>query len=139
MSVTIETTDELLTVLKKMNLKVASVDELRQLLASINASYDPDAARQKTGRQIATIVPGAMAGAAAVASFMLLPDGSTPFTLGSLAVIWGCVAVVSTAAVLAGALLSGVRRSRAMPDTSPDRPMSRVEPMGTHIIQELPT
>jgi hypothetical protein len=139
MSVMIESTDELLTLLKKMNLKVASVDELQQLLASINATYNPDAARQKTGRMIGTIVPGVLAGAAAFASFMLLGGPASPHSTGGLAVIWGPVALASTAAVIAGAVLSGGRRGRATPDTAPDRAASRGEPVVTNIIRELPS
>ena len=140
MSVMIESTDELLTLLKKTDLKVKSVDELRQLLASINASYDPDAARQKTGKLIAVAVPGFLAGAAAFASFMLFgsPSSSSAHATGSLAVIWGPVALASTAAVIAGAVLAGGRRGRATPDTAPDRPASRGEPVVTNIIKELP-
>jgi anti-sigma factor RsiW len=138
MCVMIENTEELLALLKKMDLKVHSVDELHQLLASINASYNPDAARQKTGRQIGTIVPGVMAGAAAFASFMLLGSGLGSFTVGGLAVIWGPVALASTAAVIAGAVLASVRRGRTMSDNPPDRPASRQEPVVTHITRELP-
>jgi hypothetical protein len=138
MSVMIENTDELLQLLKKMDLKVKSVDELHQLLASINASYNPDATRQKTGKLIGTTVPGFMAGAAAFASFMLLgSSGSTPFTIGSLGVIWGSVAVVSTAAVISAAILSGGRPNRGMPDNPPNRPATRGEPIVTHITKDL--
>ena len=77
----IESTEELLTLLKKMDLKVHSVDELRQLLATINANYNPDAARQKTGKLIGTTVPGFMAGAAAFASFMILGQGMSHHTM----------------------------------------------------------
>lgn len=138
MSVMIESAEELLTVLKKMNLKVESVDELRQLMASINASYNPEAARQKTGKLIGTTVPGFMAGAAAFASFMLLGGGVSSSTIGALAVVWGPVALVSTAAVVAGAVLSGVRRGRAMPDNPPTQSVSREGPVITHITKELP-
>ena len=57
MSLLIENTEELLTVVKKLNLKVASVDELRHLLAEINANYNPEAARQKTGKLVGVAVP----------------------------------------------------------------------------------
>lgn len=137
MSVMIESTDELLKLLKKMNLKVSSVDELRQLLASINADYNPDAARQKTGRMIGTIVPGALAGAAAFASFILLAPPHSTHSIGDLAVIWGPVALASTAAVIAGAVLSGVRRSRAFSDPPSNRSASRGEPVVTSIVKEL--
>ena len=139
MSVMIESTEELLALLKKVDLKVKSVDELRELLATINASYDAEAARQKTGKLIGTAVPGAMAGAAAFASFMLLGGPSSMYTTGSLAVIWGSVALVCTAAVISAAIMTSVRRGRTMPDKSPDLPASRGEPVVTHITRELPT
>lgn len=137
MSVMIESMDELLTLLKKTNLKVESVEELRQLLASINANYNADAARQKTGRMIGTLVPGAMAGAAAFASYMLLGGGVTHSTVGSLAVIWGPVALASTVAVIAGAVLTGVRRGSASPDAPPIPSVARGQPVITNIIKDL--
>jgi hypothetical protein len=137
MSLMIETTEELLALLKKMDLKVTSVDELQHLLATINANDNPEATRQKTGRQIGTVVPGAMAGGAAFASFMLLGQGVSAFTIGGLAVVWGAVAIVSTAAVIAGAVLSGVHRSRTLPETPPNRSASRQGPMVTHITKDL--
>ncbi len=139
MSLMIDSTEELLALLKKMDLKVTNVDELRQLLATINANYNADAARQKTGKLISTTVPGFMAGAAAFASFMLLGGGVGSSTVGALAVIWGPAALASTAAVIAGAVLAGVRRGHPMPDPMFDRPASRGEPVVTHIIKELPT
>lgn len=146
MSVLIESTDELLALLKKMDLKVHSVEELRHLLASINANYNSEAARQKTGKLIGVAVPGIMAGAAAFATFFLLGAGSTlptvdlmPFTVGGLAVIWGAVALVSVPAVIAGAVMTSIRRGRATPDNPPDRAVSRAEPVVTHITRELPS
>jgi hypothetical protein len=137
MSVMIESTEELLALLKKMDMKVTSVDELRHLLATVNASYNADAARQKTGKLIGTTVPGFMAGAAAFASFMLVgSSGVSPFTIGGLGVVWGATAVVSTAAVIAGAILSGARRSPTMPIIS-DRLPARGEPAVTHITKDL--
>ncbi len=138
MSMMIESTDELLTLLKKMDLKVHSVEELRHLLTSINASYNPDAARQKTGKLISTTVPGFMAGAAAFTSFMLLGSGVGSSTIGGLAVIWGPVALVSTAAVIAGAVMASSRRGQTIPDNPPERPASRGEPVVTHITRDLP-
>jgi hypothetical protein len=141
MSLMIESTDELLQLLKKMDLKVKSVDELHQLLASINVNYNPDAARQKTAKLIGTAVPGAMAGAAAFASFMLF--GSTnnvsttlPFTVGGLAIIWVSAAVVSTAAVICASIMTK-SRGQAMSENPPGRPVSRGEPVMTHITKDL--
>jgi hypothetical protein len=136
MSMMIESTEELLVLLKKMDLKVHSVDELRQLLATINANYNPEAARQKTGKLIGITVPGYMAGAAAFASFIL---GSTAMTIGGLAVVWGAVAVVSTAAVISAAIMTSIRRDQTMPNALLDRPVSRRDPVETHITRELPS
>lgn len=112
MSLLIDSTDDLLAVIKKLNLKVASVDELRQLLATINANYNPEAARQKTGKLIGVAVPSSMATAAGVTSFFLLGMGHemTPFHVGALALVWGACAVVSTAAVLASAIMTSIGR-----------------------------
>jgi hypothetical protein len=141
MSVMIESTDELLALLKKMDLKVTSVDELRHLLATVNANYNPEAARQKTGKLIGATVPGIMAGAAAFVSFVLLITNETthsiPHDVGGLAVIWGAVALVSTASVLAAAIMSNVRRGPTMPNPSSDRPASRGEAVVTHITKDL--
>lgn len=138
MSMMIESTDELLTLLKKMNLKVASVDELRQLLATINANYNPDAARQKTGKLLSTTVPGFMAGAGAFVSFFLVGPGMTPSTVGGLALVWGAVAVVSTAAVIAGAILTNGRRGRTSLEGTPDRKSMFGEELLTGIRKDLP-
>lgn len=141
MSVMIESTEELLALLKKMDLKVTNVEELHHLLATINADYNPDAAQQKTARQIGTVVPGAMAAAAAAASFFLLAANAPPSTtqaVGGLAVIWGPVALVSIASVIAAAVLTHLRRGETTQPHLADRPAPRREQVGTHIVKELP-
>lgn len=143
MSLLIENTEELLTVVKKLNLKVASVDELRHLLAEINANYNPEAARLKTGKLIGVAVPSAMASAAGVTSLFLVMEahggGITPYHVGALALIWGACAVVSTAAVIASAILSGGRRSGAFAPPSASDQRNRIgERIGTGITRELP-
>ncbi len=80
-----------------------------------------------------------MAGAAAFVSFFLVGTGMTPYTVGGLALVWGAVALVSTASVIAGAVLTSLRRGRTMPDFSPEQQASAREPAVTHIIRELPT
>ncbi len=142
MSVMIESTDELLTVLKKLNLKVASMDELRHLLATINAHYNPETARQKTGRLVGVTVPCVMAGAAAVTSFSVLgPQGGGNLTSNSqvaaLALAWGACALVSTAALLASFLMTSVRRGRTTADNPPERPAFPQEPAVTGITKQL--
>jgi hypothetical protein len=142
MSLLIENTEELLTVVKKLNLKVASVDELRHLLAEINANYNPEAARQKTGKLIGVTVPSALATAAAVTSFFLLGTGHggvTPYHVGALALIWGACALVSGAAVIACAIMTSIRRGgRTSPESAPDHRNRLGEGIMTGITTELP-
>jgi hypothetical protein len=132
MSMMIESMEDLLVLLKKMDMKVTNVDELQRLLATINANYNPDAARQKIGKLIGTTVPGYMAGAAVAAS--LFTAGTS---VGALALIWGAVALVSTAAVISAAIITSIGRSRTLPDTPPNRSASREGPMVTHITKDL--
>jgi hypothetical protein len=140
MSLIIDNTDDLLTVIKKLNLKVASVDELRQLLATINANYNPEAARQRTGKLIGVAVPSSMATAAGVTSFFLLGTGHemTPFHVGALALIWSACALVSTAAVLASAITTSIRRgSPSAPESAAERRNLFGERLATGITKDL--
>jgi len=121
MSVAIETTEDLLVLLKKLDVKVTSMDELRSLLMTINANYNPEEARQKTGKLVGITVPTSMAGAAAVTSFFLLGsgDGLTASHVGALALIWSTCAVVSVVALIASFLITGGRRGPTMLDKPP--------------------
>ena len=136
MSVSIDTPEELLAMLKKLNLQVANVDELRQLLATINANYNPEAARQKTGRLIGAVVPGVLAGAAALASvFLVRPDESlTSSHVAVLALVWGACTLVSGTAILAASIMTRIRHDnrRAITDSSARR-SSRLEALETGI------
>ena len=132
MSVVIDNTEDLMKLLLRLNLKVSSVDELRQLLMTINANYNPDAGRQKIGKLIGTTVPGYMAGAGVAATFFTAGTG-----VGGLALIWGAVALVSTAAVISAAIITSIGRSRTLPDSPPNRSVSREGPIVTHITKDL--
>jgi hypothetical protein len=139
MSVMIDDTEELLTVLKKLDVKVNSVDELHHLLTTINSSYDPEAARQKTARQIGVAVPCAAAGAAALASFILLAQaqGLSAASVAIMAVVWGAFALVSMAAVIASAIMLGRPRNPRNMDNPPSRSQSHPERGATGIVKEL--
>lgn len=141
MSLLIDSTEDLLAIVKKLNLKVSSVDEMRQLLATINANYNPEAARQKTGKLIGVTVPGYMAIAAAVTSAFLLGSGKeeiTRFHVGILAMVWSACALVSTTAVLASAIMTSIRRGdQTSPETIPARRSVFDERRGTGITNEL--
>jgi hypothetical protein len=70
MSLQIDNIDDLNRLLKASKLTVSSVDELKDLLATINASYNPDAARMRLARLLGMGVPSALAAAAFATSFI---------------------------------------------------------------------
>ncbi len=129
MSVAIETTEELLTLLKKLGIKVTSVDELRSLLASINANYNPEAARTRTAKLVGISVPCGLGGIAGLVSAVLAERSSLigPYFVGALAVVWGACALASvTALIFSFSLLVG-RRSYLSADKPPLGKPSAVE------------
>ncbi len=132
MSVMIETTEELLQLLRKLGVRVSSVDELRQLLATINAHYNPEAARTRTAKLVGISVPCALGGIAGAVSFSLVSAAAhgslfAPYFVGALAVIWGTCAVVSVAALVFSLILVAGRGSRASADKPPQSKSSAVE------------
>ena len=132
MSVMIETTEELLALVKKTGLKVSSVDELRNLLLLVNANYNPQAARIRTAKLVALGVPCGLGGIAGFISMMLMFFASQsnlagPYFVGSLALIWGGYALVSVAAlVFSFSLLLG-RQSQLPTEVPPPSQSSDVD------------
>jgi hypothetical protein len=131
MSVLIETTEELLVVLKKLGIKVANVDELRGLLASINANYNPDAARTRTAKLVGISVPCTLAAVAGLVSVVLTERANSgmlnPSLVGALAVVWSACALVSVTALIFSFVLLARRRSAPAEDKAVRGTSSRVE------------
>jgi hypothetical protein len=131
MSVMIETTEELLTLLKKLNVKVTNVEDLRHLLTTINSHYNPQAARMRTAKLVAISVPCSLGAIAGVTSMLL--TGAThgtligPYFVGALALIWGSCAIVSIMALIFSFSLFVGRQANAVVDQPPPRPASAVE------------
>jgi hypothetical protein len=121
MSLVIDNLEDLRTFLKHTGLKVSNVEELKALLAAINANYNPDAARLRVARLLGVAVPSVMTGVAGVVSFFLVggPPGLRYEGLAALCVIWGVVGLVSLGAVLTSGLL--VRAGRR-PNQAPGAP-----------------
>jgi hypothetical protein len=122
MSVVIDNTEDLMTLLKRLGLKVSSVDELRQLLVTINANYNPDAARARTGKLIGISVPCVMAGVAGIVSSCIAAAGHdlTPYHVAALASMWGVCGLVSVVALIVSFIMAGGRRgSRTFSDCPP--------------------
>jgi hypothetical protein len=128
MSLQIESLDELKALLKASGLKVNSLEELQNLLAAINANYNPDAARIRVAKLLGVAVPGSLAAAAGVVSVTLavfsqgLARGAG-YALAALAVMWGVCGVVSIVAISLSAALLGSKRNRPAEGTpAPSRP-----------------
>jgi hypothetical protein len=129
MGIEIDNLPQLQALLKSSGLKVNSVEELQKLLLVVNASYDPDAARVKTGKLIALLVPIIMGGAGFLATSLLVPIVGDQarhgipvkaVLLGGLGIIWGAVALVSIVAlgVGLGLLMHRQQRPAGRADTS---------------------
>ena len=142
MSVVINNTDDLLKLLRKLGVKVTSVDEVRQLLTTVNANYNPQAARLRTAKLVALGVPCGLGGMASVLSlFLTFASQGTlagDYFVGALALVWGCWALVSvTALIFSFSLLLG-RQARVPADAPPAGKKARIdEPLVTAITPEL--
>lgn len=122
MSLVIENLDDLRTFLKHTGVKVSTVEEMKALMAAINANYNPDAARLRVARLLGLVVPGVTTGVAGLVSFWLQvggPAGLKYEGLAALCVIWGVVALVSMSAVLASAVMARVGRRPPQPGAAP--------------------
>jgi hypothetical protein len=115
MSLEINDVDDLQKLLKKLDLKVQNLDELKSLLVAVQTPKNPEQARLETIKNIGVTVPCTAVGVAFGASFFLFFFGAWGGTVGlvvGLAAIWGAVALVSIPAVLGAMILL---RSRPAP------------------------
>lgn len=128
MSVNIETTEELQHLLRKLGVKIGSVDELRQLLATINANYNPEAARSRIAKLVGISVPctlGSIAGLVSIVVASASHDALlSPYFVGALGLVWGTCALVSVAALIFSFTLVIGRGARAAVDQPPQRKSS---------------
>jgi hypothetical protein len=121
-SLHIESLDELRELLKKLNLKVSSVHELRALLLTVNATYNPVAARTRAARLIGVVTPCIALGVGGLVSLLMVTGALKPsggevpermsLVVIGVAVVLGIAALVSTVAVV-GSLLFLYRRQGA--------------------------
>ncbi|HZT79306.1 MAG TPA: hypothetical protein VFA26_03740, partial [Gemmataceae bacterium] len=108
MSLEINDIGELEKLLRKLDLKVQNLDELKSLLATVQKPEDPEQARLETIKHIGVTVPCTAAGVAGGVSFFLVFFGAAAGTIavaGGLAAIWGAVALVSIPAVIGAMIL----------------------------------
>ena len=110
MSFKIDSLGDLQWFLKKQGLKVDSVEQLQELLRTVQATYNPDATRVQAARTMAVTVSSVALGSAGVATFVGLPvmlaDHHGPSTaaialgLTFLAILWIVAGSVSGAVSL---------------------------------------
>jgi hypothetical protein len=127
MSVVIDNTDDLLALLKKLNLKVNSVEELQQLLSAINAAYNPEAARLRLAKLVGLAVPIVLGGTAGVVTLFLGTHGPDlgHSHVAAIAVAWGVAGLVSLGALLYSFLVLLGRARLPAAVAPPDRPPGR--------------
>jgi hypothetical protein len=126
--------------LKQLNLKVSSVEELRQLLETINLNYNPDASRMRAAKLIGISVPCVLAGCTTGVSCALAAPYQhlTPYHVDALALIWGVCGLVSVVALIVSYILAGGRRgSRTAAESNPPDQESS-DPLVTAITDHLP-
>jgi hypothetical protein len=131
MSVNIETTEELQQLLRKLGVKISSVDELRQLLATINAHYNPEAARSRIAKLVGISVPCTLGSIAGLVSIVVAGASHdallSPYFVGAMALVWGTCALVSVAALIFSFSLVIGRGSRAATDQPPPNKLSAMD------------
>jgi hypothetical protein len=125
MSDVIDNTEELLRLVKKLGVKVGSVEELSRLLTAVNASYNPDAARVKAAKTVGVAVPCATVGVVGVCSFFLLANAAempvAAHPMAALAVMWGVTGLVCLASLIFSLILLRHRRVNVTPARQPER------------------
>jgi hypothetical protein len=126
MSMPIDSIDDLKAVLKACKLNIANVDDLQGLLRTINATYNPDAARVKAAKTLAAVVPSfAFVSAVAVSYFVVAWGASAGlidrFAVGALGIVWGVAGLASVVATVFGGVLLLTRR-RASGEPAPAAP-----------------
>jgi hypothetical protein len=142
MSLQIEDLDDLKALLKACKLTLNNVDDVKGLLASINANYDPDAARVRAAKRLALVVPCTGAGVAGAVSLLLISQWSNLglYHFLTLTVLWGTWGLVSIVATLfAGIVLLTRRRARVAAGGGPPAPPALGNgPYSTGITAERP-
>jgi hypothetical protein len=129
MSLMIENVDDLRRLMKQLGVKVASAAELEQLLAGINASYNPDAARVRAVKLTCLTIPAVSFSVAGFVSLLLLtstgnlgPFVDRHFWVAALAIVWGCASGATIISTILG-FLTLLRRHPSARTPPAERPL----------------
>jgi hypothetical protein len=112
MALQINSLDELREMLNSLNLKPYSLDEVQDFLQRVNQSganrvYNPDEARLRVAKLLAVVPVSVSAGVAGFASLILLGPGNPRYVeviIAGLGIIWGVVGLITSLSVLAAFL-----------------------------------
>jgi len=130
MSLMIENVDDLRQLMKQLGVKVQSAAELQQLLASINACYNPDAARVRTIKLTCLTIPSVSFSIAGLVSFFVLGAAASgpfgfhngpPYWIAGLAIIWGGACLATIVSTIFG-FVALMRVHRALKTAQVDQP-----------------
>jgi hypothetical protein len=130
MAVQIHSIGELEKLLRNLKIQVNSTEELRSLWETVTRPPHPEVARMEAIKLVGVAVPLIMAAVGVLASLILTAmaeDVSTnsrlPMVVGSMAIIWGTVAVVCVPTlVIVLALLYRLRLPETKPFPPADKP-----------------
>jgi hypothetical protein len=102
MSLNIDNLDDLKSLIKRLDIKVKDVEELKGLLTTINAQYNPDAARAKVAKLMTVTTAAVSLGVAGVGTFITVaeaskptPGGIQPGHIAILGICWGAAIIVT--------------------------------------------
>ncbi len=118
MSLIIESLDDVRNLVKRLGIKVNTIDELKDLLNAIKSQNDPEAARNRIIKNIAGVGVGIPTFLAAVVSGGLIMTMTSPnntffapgFYIACLAIIWGVAGIISLASLLFAMVTFGASR-----------------------------
>jgi hypothetical protein len=139
MSLNIDNLDDLRALIRKLDIKVKDVEELKGLLTTINAQYNPDAARAKVAKLMTVVTAAVSLGVAGMGTFITMAEVSKPGNGGIqpghvaiLAIVWGVAALVTCCvSAMAWLMLRQVRSPARLPGDTPNTlPVAPAEPAG---------
>src|SRR5262245_36749577 len=122
MSLQIESVEELKNLLKASKLSLNNVEEMKDLIVSINASYNPDAARVRVAKLLGVVVPAVAFGVAGGVSFFVVPtlrDLPAGLLVAILGILWGVAGLVSLVTVSCSLAFLCLRRPPQAPPVAP--------------------
>jgi hypothetical protein len=129
MSLPIDNLEDLKNLLRASQTKLNGVEDLKELLATVNANYNADAARVRVAKQMALVVPVVafvFAGLlTCVALFTVTEHMRENAMLAALAILWGVPGVVAIVTTVASSICLFAARRGSYSGTPQAAPPAR--------------